>query len=170
MRKRLYEVERRLFAVCIPTSRPAVYPNRSSFCEYCNHDQLYLTGDFCNFIDSFIPAWEACFTHVDIQEAYGSTRQQLKINTVPSRGTLNQALSWENCGVMIQLFLAMGLELIRINALLQIITASISVNEKQLLKHHKHLLHNWPGEPTPGPCKLRNSLSFQFVGYCRNRI
>lgn len=92
---------------------------------------------------------------MDIQEAYGSTRQQLKINTVPSRGTLNQALSLEIfCGVMIQLFLVMGSELIRINALLQIITALTSVNEKQLLKHHKHLLNNWPAEPAPGPSKL----------------
>lgn len=41
---------------------------------------------------------------------------------------------------MIQLFLVMGSELIRISALIQIITASASVNEKQLLKHHEHFL------------------------------
>lgn len=38
---------------------------------------------------------------------------------------------------MIHLFLVMGSELIRINVLLQIIAASSSINEKQLLKHHK---------------------------------
>lgn len=49
------KIVQRLLALRIPTLSPAGYPNRSSFCEYCSHDRLYLTGDFCNFIDSFIP-------------------------------------------------------------------------------------------------------------------
>lgn len=86
-----------------------------------------MTGDVYNFIDSF------CYTDVDVQEAHGSTRQELKI--IPNRA-ISEALSGEIFSrVMIQLFLVKGLKLIRINAVLQFITALTSVNEKQFLKH-----------------------------------
>jgi len=61
---------------------------------------------------------------VDIQEAHGSTRQQLKINTDLSRGNLlwsDDLASFDG-----------GIRGNTINAHIQIITASTSVNEKQL--------------------------------------
>lgn len=62
--------------------------------------------------------------------------------------------------MMIQLFLAMVSEVIRINALLQIIAVSTSLTVKQLLQHHKHLVNSCSPEPALGPCKLCNSVNF----------